>query len=169
MNGGLLLWPVLLALSAGEPVTLAQVMGPEAEMERLERRAEEAMGNGDPEAAAMSIGKAALMAAELAKQEQDPARLRVLHGAERLFRGQEHAYRALALFERAGGRPPASSGVCGSLSLADHQVSKSLRLLGGATSVAPDSTDSGERARLKALADDWALTIGDIRVEFECR
>src|SRR5690606_11439651 len=45
----------------------AQVMGEEAELDRLRAKAEEAMGNDDAESAAMSMGRAALMAAQLAK------------------------------------------------------------------------------------------------------
>jgi len=32
--------------------------------------------------------------------------------AEILFRGQEQGYRALAMFDQAGGQPPAPHGVC---------------------------------------------------------
>ncbi len=37
--------------------------------------------------------------------------------------------RALAFYERAGGQPPASSGVCGSLSLSAQQLEQSVTLL----------------------------------------
>ena len=147
----------------------AQVVGPEAEMERLEQRAEEAIANEDPEGAAMSIGKAALMASELAKREQDSSRLTLLQAAERLFRGQEHAYRAVAMFERAGGQPPASSGVCGTLALAESQVTKSGHLLAADRPSTPAPTSAQERDRLKALAADWALTIDELRTDFQCR
>ena len=43
----------------------AQVMGEEAELDRLRAKAEDAMGNDDAETAAMSMGRAALMAAQL--------------------------------------------------------------------------------------------------------
>jgi hypothetical protein len=94
----------------------SQVVGDEAEMDRLKAKAEDAIANDDPEGAAMSMGRAALMAKQLTVKHKDSlSSARVFQGAEALFRSQEHAYRALALFRRAGGQLPASSGVCGSL------------------------------------------------------
>ncbi len=147
---------------------LAQVVGDKAEMERLEGRAEEAMANGDPEGAAMNMGRAALMASQLAKREKDPARAKLFRSTERLFRGEEHAYRAFALFERAGGQPPASSGVCGTIRLADLHVAESVKLLGRAASDHP-GTEPAESERLKAMAADWVMTIDDLRADFQCR
>ena len=168
MAGSVLVGSFLAVLVIVHATALAQVMGPEAEMERLEIRAEEAMANGDPDGASMSIGKAALMASELAKREEGPSRVRRLRARERLFRAQEHAYRALALYERAGGQPPASSGVCGSLSLAAQQLEQSVTLLRAGDPGSP-SVGSGDAGRdLKALADDWAFTIEDIRAEYQC-
>ena len=40
----------------------SQVVGDEAELDRLKTKAEDAMANDDPEAAAMNMGRAALMA-----------------------------------------------------------------------------------------------------------
>ena len=59
---------VCIALSAQ-----AQVMGEEAELDRLRAKAEDAMGNDDAEGAAMSMGRAALMAAQLSKRQAEPA------------------------------------------------------------------------------------------------
>ena len=145
----------------------AQVVGEEAEMERLEGRAEEAIANGDPEGAAMNMGRAALMASQLAQREKDPARAKLFRSTERLFRGEEHAYRALALFERAGGRPPASSGVCGTIRSAALQVAESVKLLGRAASDHPGAGPA-EMKRLNAMAADWAITIDDLRADFRC-
>ena len=92
-------------------------MGDVAEMDRLESRAEEAMANGDPEGATLTIGRAALMASFLAERETDHKAKLVYGGAESLFRAEENGYRAVALFERAGGRPPAPSSVCRILGL----------------------------------------------------
>ncbi len=146
---------------------LAQVVGDEAEMERLERRAEDAIANGDAEGAAMNMGRAALMASQLVRREEDSGRARLLRGTERLFRGEEQAYRALALFERAGGRLPASSGVCGTIRSAYHHVAESVKLLEGDT---PNRSSAApaEQDRLQALADDWVITIESLRADFQC-
>ena len=82
------------------------MMGEKAEMDRLEVKAEEAMANGDPNGATLAIGRAALMASVLAKQQNNPQIKLVYEGAEALFRAQENAYRALAIFEQAGGQLP---------------------------------------------------------------
>jgi hypothetical protein len=76
------------------------------------------MANEDADGAAMAMGRAALMALHLAKRETDGLRSQMFQGAEHLFRSQEHGYRALALFRRAGGDcppRPASAEVSGSL------------------------------------------------------
>jgi hypothetical protein len=86
-------------------------MGDEAELERLRVKAEEAIASDDPEGAAMNMGRAALMAKRLGLLSRDNhASVRLYQGAESLFRSQEHGYRAMALFRRAGGQLPASSG-----------------------------------------------------------
>ena len=83
---------------------LTQATGEVGEMDRLEQKAEDAIANGDPEGAALSIGKAALMANLLAQKEDVTRQIRLLYqAADTLFRGQEQGYRALALFERAVG------------------------------------------------------------------
>jgi hypothetical protein len=51
-------------------LVFGQVMGEEAELERLQNKAEEAMANDDADAAAMNIGKAALMAGQLANRQK---------------------------------------------------------------------------------------------------
>ena len=89
-----------------------QTMGDEAELERLRAKAEEAIASDDPEGAAMNMGRAALMAKRLGLLSRDNhASVRLYQGAESLFRSQEHGYRAMALFRRAGGQLPASSGL----------------------------------------------------------
>ncbi len=147
----------------------AQVLGERAEMDRLEVRAEELIANGDADGAAMTIGKAALMAGQLAKGQDDPAQTTLLRGAEALFRAEEHAYRALALFQRAGGRPPASSGVCGTLNLAKLRLAEAGPLLteGGGAS----ATDTGQASlaqRLQQVATEWAATITGLGSDFQC-
>jgi hypothetical protein len=104
-----------------------QTIGDEAELERLRVKAEDAMASDDPEGAAMAMGRAAMMAKRLSLvNRNDGTSARLYQGAESLFRSQEHGYRAMALFRRAGGQLPASSGVCGSLALAQGSVQHAL-------------------------------------------
>ncbi|WP_447977367.1 hypothetical protein [Candidatus Nitrospira bockiana] len=155
---------VALALTVFiEPAAVhAQIMGEEAELERLQNRAEEAIANGDADGAAMNMGKAALMAAQLAKQQKDVGRSQWYRGAEQLFRAQEQAYRAQALFVRAGGQPPASSGVCGSLSLAKQHLAKAVTLLVDA------DPGEGRLHNLHDIATDWVKTLDGMNADFQC-
>jgi len=146
----------------------AQVMGEEAELDRLRTKAEEAMGNDDAEGAAMSMGRAALMAGQLAKRQADPTRQRTFKASEHLYRSQEHGYRAVALFRRAGGELPASAGVCGSLQLAELELRHAQTTLDQSNQA--ENTDSLS-PRLKALqqtTDDWTIVLGSMQAEFHC-
>src|SRR6185295_16306611 len=108
-------------------ISVAQTIGEHAEMERLRVKADEAIANGDPDGAAMNSGKAALMASQLAKRDGENPTGDWYRAAEALFRSQEHGYRALALFQRGGGNPPASTGVCQSLQLAKQESSRAMQ------------------------------------------
>lgn len=155
---------VLLAVSVW-----AQVLGEEAEMERLRVKAEEAMANDDPEAAAMMMGRAALMASQLARRETAPAERSVLIGTEHLFRSQEHGYRALALYRRAGGRPPGSAGVCGTLQLGHQALEKAVTELGHPETVEQvKQTTRARLAELRGTADDWITVLSSMKAEFRC-
>jgi hypothetical protein len=151
----------------------AQVLGEEAEMARLQSRAEEAAAAGDAEGAAMSMGKAALMAAVLAKDRTDRAG-RYFLGAEALFRAQEHAYRALGLFQRAGGQPPASSGVCQTIRLATQYAAGAHERLTAVAKIPPSTKALAETPylqqarRLQADAEDWMRIIEGMIGDFQC-
>lgn len=138
-------------------------------MKRLERRAEDSIAAGDAEGAAMSMGKAALMAAQLAKRDRGEAVRRLFRGIERLFRAQEHAYRALALFERAGGRPPASSGVCATIGLADRDLAASGEILSLPAAADLDPSSRRMREHYQGVAADWVETVHGLRADFDCR
>ena len=145
----------------------AQIIGDEAELDRLRVKAEEAISSDDPEGAAMAMGRAALMAKRLALvNKDDGVSARLYQGAESLFRSQEHGYRAMALFRRAGGQLPASSGVCGSLALAQGSVQRALSDLSG------EGTSQGalsERAeRWRDSADDWVTVVAAMISEYQC-
>ncbi|MGH7206102.1 MAG: hypothetical protein ACREI2_07830 [Nitrospiraceae bacterium] len=156
-----------IAWVAGAGV-FAQAVGDEAEMERLQSRAEEAIANDDAEGAAMSSGKAALMAAQLAKRQPNSGTSVLFLGAEALFRGQEQAYRALALFQRAGGQPPASSGVCNTIQLAKQHLNHSVRLLSEQAPARTDQNLAQRATRLQATTADWVKTVEGMIADFQC-
>ena len=159
---------IVLSLGSGGSILFAQVVGDEAEMQRLQNRAEEAIANGDAEGAALHRGKAALMAAQLAAQHHEPAVAELYRGAEALFRAQEHAYRAQALFQRAGGQLPASSGVCGTLRMAELKVTDATKRLNEEPVSAIEAGYRSERERLRGQTADWAQTIDGMAKDFQC-
>ena len=163
---GIIILAGLLTFSMNT-VAWSQVVGDEAEMDRLKAKAEEAIANDDPEGAAMSMGRAALMAKQLAiKYKDSGSAAGVYQGAESLFRSQEHAYRAMALFRRAGGQLPASSGVCGSLALAQTHVQHASSMLGRNGNV---TGNLAERATtLLATAEDWTTVIASMISDYQC-
>lgn len=134
-------------------------------MGRLQVKAEEAMANDDPDGAAMAMGRAALMAAQLSKKETGE-KASIYRAQEALFRSQEHTYRAMALFRRAGGELPASSGVCGSLALAHGTLRQAMELL--PAPVSQPSPSASEEARVKDTADNWRGLIDAVIADYQC-
>lgn len=153
----------LVILTVLPPPCMAQVIGEEAELGRLQTKAEDAIGNDDPDGAAMMMGRAALLAMQLAKK-QTGWNAGFHKGQEALFRSQEHTYRAMALFRRAGGQLPASSGVCGSLALAHTSLGHAtdLETPPAGTRLIDDAT------RLQAAADNWRQVIDSLIAEYHC-
>jgi hypothetical protein len=144
-------------------------MGDEAELERLRIKAEDAMANEDADGAAMAMGRAALMALHLAKRYTDEPRGGIFRGAEHLFRSQEHGYRALALFRRAGEQLPASSGVCGSLRLAHAEADHSLRALTAVLSAGKsDPPIAGQAKDYLQATETWITVLGSMQADFQC-
>jgi hypothetical protein len=161
---GLLLWP-----ADRSTWVAAQVMGDEAELERLRTKAEDAMANEDADGAAMAMGRAALMALHLAKRHTDEPRGRIFTAAEHLFRSQEHGYRALALFRRAGEQLPASSGVCGSLRLAHTEAEHSLQALTGMLSTGQnDPQIVGQAKDYREATETWMIVLRSMQADFQC-
>jgi hypothetical protein len=158
-------------LSPADRLTLvfSQVIGDEAELERLRFKAEDAMANEDADGAAMAMGRAALMALHLAKRHTDGVRGRIFQGAEHLFRSQEHGYRALALFRRAGEQLPASSGVCGSLRLAHTEAEHSLQTLTAVLSAGDADPQVVRQANdFRQAAETWITVLGSMHTDFQC-
>ncbi len=145
----------------------SQTIGDEAELERLRVKAEDAIASDDPEGAAMSMGRAAMMAKRLSLVSRDDSEsVRLYQGAESLFRSQEHGYRAMALFRRAGGQLPASSGVCGSLALAQGSVQRALLDLAGGS--APPAPLVERAKRWRETADDWVTVLSAMIADYQC-
>ena len=142
-------------------------MGEKAEMDRLEVKAEEAMANGDPNGATLAIGRAALMASVLAGRETQPQARILYEGAEALFRAQENAYRALALFEQAGGQLPAPSGVCQLLSLSENYGLEATKKLTHATPLSEKPSQDLHRY-LTGKTQEWAQIVEDLQGDFSC-
>ena len=155
---------LLTGITIGPMLSDAQVVGDEAELGRLQSKAEDAIGNDDADGAAMMMGRAALLAAQLAKREAGwNSALR--KGQEALFRSQEHTYRAMALFRRAGGQLPASSGVCGSLALGHTTLTHVTEV----KKPSPQDTRLLEEAtRLQESADNWRQVIDSMVAEYQC-
>lgn len=116
----------------------------------------------------MTMGRAALLAKFLAKtHREDGSAVRLFQGAEILFRSQEHSYRAMALFRRAGGQLPASSGVCGSLSLAQRSLQQARTML------TPENREPGPHTakslQFQQAAADWGTVIDSLIIDYQCR
>lgn len=155
---------VMLAAGMGQ----AQVVGDEAELDRLRAKAEDAMGNDDAEGAAMNMGRAALMAAQLGKRQTEPALRQVFKATEHLYRSQEHGYRGLALFRRAGGELPASAGVCGSLQLAQLELQHAQETLLASEPTDKVNPPSPRLPAVRQTTEDWMIVLSSMQSEFRC-
>lgn len=121
------------------------------------------MAQGDPQGAANSIGRAALLASQLGKQEasemdQLPYRIMV-----DLFRTQEQVYRAIALFQQGGERIPVSSGICSLLSLGRQRATQALE------HNSPTGTGSEVHDRLHQQTLEWLNSIQELQQEWSCQ
>ncbi len=118
------------------------------------------MAQGDPQGAAISIGRAALLASQLgnhSKAGPRPYRLMV-----DLFRTQEQVYRAIALFQQSGEQTPVSSGICSLLIQGKHHAARALKR---------NSTPEEEQALnepLRRQTTEWLETVQDLQREWDC-
>ncbi|MGA6826232.1 hypothetical protein ACO9S2_01340 [Nitrospira sp. NS4] len=145
----------------------AQVMGDEAELTRLRNKAEDAMAADDPDGAAMMMGRAALLSAQMAKKREGISGV-VSRRMESLFRSQEHTYRAMSLFRRAGNQLPASSGVCGSLSLALTSLRQAAEPIGDLPSPPPTPRLPEDVAQLTETVETWMTVVASMIAEYQC-
>ena len=84
-----------------------------------------------------------------------------------MLRSQEHGYRALALFRRAGDQLPASSEVCGSLSLAHSSVQQPVSSFGHEGNV--PGPLAARVIQLREAATDWVTVIDSMIADYQCR
>lgn len=127
---------------------------------------EEAIGSDDQEGTAMNIGRAALVAKLLAKtHHEDVLAIRLFQAAEALFRSQELGYRAMAVFRRAGGLLPASSGVC-EPPARPQRVQQTASTLGHEGKPGPLAAKA---TQLREIATDWVTVIDSMIVDYQCQ
>ncbi len=119
------------------------------------------MAQGDPQGAAISIGRAALLASQLSKHSdatQPPYRLMV-----DLFRTQEQVYRALALFQQSGEQTPVSSGICSLLSLGRRHAARALE--NNSATAEGQALDEP----LRRETTEWLESIQELQQDWDCR
>ena len=149
------------------PISYAQIPENHAELIRLllmRDKAEEAMSMGDPEGASLNAGKAALMAALLAKEESDPELQTYFKGLEAMLRAQESVYRAIGLNQQSGEQVPASSGVCRSIHLAAANRKKAQNLMQN-----PSSSGGQLFQNLLMELQEWEEIIEELRTDLICQ
>ena len=125
-------------------------------------QADQLMGQGDPHGAAITISKAALLASQLVQEVGQDGSRQIVRTLASFFRTQEHAYRAIALYQQSGSQPPASSGVCQTLAQSLTQYSQTSQLL--------QSVPEQETALWRNLTQlkEWEELLGEIKIEFGC-
>jgi hypothetical protein len=136
-------------------------------MDRQEQQAEDLAAQADPEGAALAIGKAAMMAELLTTESQKPAAGEIFQAASLFYRAQELGFRALALYERAGGTPPASAGVCQYFYQGHQKLADSKELL----EMHPSVSQGEIRARREKLLqknEEWKNLLLGLHKDFAC-
>ena len=147
--------------------SFGQGTGELAEMDRLVRQTNELAAEADPEGAAQAIGKAAMMADILTKQSSEPFTQSVFQAASRQYRAQERGLRALALYERGGGMPPAPAGICHALTQAVDQLRESKETL--TRSPAPAQAEMAARQlALLTHNQEWEHLMKGLHEVVEC-
>jgi len=157
----------VLSILLMAPLSLAQVVGKLGEMDRLEQQADDLAAQADPEGAALAIGKAAMMADLLTTESQKLAAGEIFQAASLLYRAQELGFRALALFERTGGTPPAPAGVCQYLFQGHQKLADSKNLLGRTPSVSPEEIKV-RREKLLQKNEEWENLFLGLHKDFAC-
>ncbi len=160
----ILLIPFLGFLSSTQ--SAGQQIGKQAEMDRLEQQADNLAAQADPEGAAIAIGKAAMMAKIIAQQQGEAPVRSLFESGETFFRGQEYAYRALAIFEQTGGQPPAPHGVCHFLEQAADFMTESKGLLAEFMTV--DPYEESRQQRYSSQIIEWQTILQELKHDLAC-
>ncbi len=149
-------------------ISAAQRTGPQAEMERLERQAEDLASQNDSEGASLAIGKAAMMADILLKKTKEPNMKMIYQAASSLYRGQELGLKALAIYEQTGNIPPAPAGVCNLLLQGTKKLKTSREWL---HQIPLGSLKNITKLREDYLRknEDWDSLFKEFYTELECK
>ena len=121
------------------------------------------MAQGDPQGAAISIGRAALLASQLSQQQVPQTDLPPFRLMAGLFRTQEQVYRAVALFQQSGEQTPVSSGICSLLSLGRQHAVQVLENNSGTAA----GTALYEALHQQAM--EWMEIVQELQQEWHCR
>ncbi len=153
---------IVFILFVSAPPSAVQATNPQIELSRLQMQAEDSMAQGDPQGAAISIGRAALLAFQLSKQQmpqtdQPPYRLMV-----DLFRTQEQVYRAIALFQQSGEQTPVSSGICILLTLGRQHATQARE------NSSPTAADPTLHEPLQKQTTEWLEIVQELQQEWDC-
>ena len=153
----------MLVAAAG--IGQAQVVGEEAELDRLRAKAEDAMGNDDAEGAAMNMGRAAMAA--------NSGNVRLNRRCGKYSNPQntciDHRSMATGGWLSSGGPvenfPPLPA--CGSLQLAQLELQHAQETL---ASSELQTTWCGlpKLPAIRQTADDWAIVLSSMMGEFRC-
>ena len=150
---GVLALPLLtIALTETDRLTL----------NKLQEQAIQAMGQGDPDGAAITIGKAALLASQIAPDNSGKTDSPVDKLLVSLYRTQEHTYRAIALFQQSGSQTPASFGVCQTVAQGMLQSAHSKALIEGHLPEETSVSSFHQQVR------EWEETLQELEKEFGC-
>ena len=160
--------PLFLLVAFFNSHLAAQAIGELAEMNRLEKQADELIAQVDPEGAAQAIGKAAMMADILGQTAENKPTRSIFQAAALQYRAQERGLRALALFERAGGTPPAPAGVCHYLIQANAKLLDSKTLLEQTSHVFEEGMQT-RRDNLVQRNEEWKNIFQGLQQDFECQ
>ncbi|TFG61499.1 MAG: hypothetical protein E4H32_07295 [Nitrospirales bacterium] len=158
---------IALLASFNDSSSPAQHTGEQAEMGRLEQQADDLAAQSDPEGAALAIGRAAMMADLLTKKAQEPATQDSFQAASLLYRAQELGLRALALFDRTGGIPPAPAGICQYLSQANKKLAGSKTLLENTLASSQEDITTRRNHLLKKIKE-WQNHLQGLHEDFAC-
>lgn len=151
-----------LGILAIPPLTIGFTDADRRTLDMLQEQAEHAISQGDPDGAALTIGKAALFTSQIARDISDTSSGQIEHTLASLYRTQEHTYRAIALFQQGGSQTPASFGVCQTVAQGMAQSAQSKTLLEAQTG------DQTSKASLGQQIKEWEEMLQELEKEFGC-